>query len=102
MPTKMISLRIDEDLLKYLQERADREHRTLSNEIISIIENDKSDKIVDFWYRENMDNTADFYFSDGTHKRVDLGQVGRTAIEREEREVDRILKKVYERLKIEP
>lgn len=37
MPTKQIALRIDEELLKYLEERAEREHRTLSNMIISIL-----------------------------------------------------------------
>lgn len=37
MPTKSIGFRIDEDLLKYLEERAEREHRTLSNMIISIL-----------------------------------------------------------------
>lgn len=37
MPTKVVNLRIDTELLAYLQERADREHRTLSNMIISIL-----------------------------------------------------------------
>ena len=37
MPTKNIGIRIDEDLLRYLEDRADREHRTLSNMIISIL-----------------------------------------------------------------
>ena len=37
MPTKSIGLRIDEDLLKYLEQRAEHEHRTLSNMIISIL-----------------------------------------------------------------
>ena len=37
MPTKMISVRIDEEILKSLQERAEKEHRTLSNMITSII-----------------------------------------------------------------
>lgn len=37
MPTKNIGIRIDEDLLRYLKDRADREHRTLSNMIISIL-----------------------------------------------------------------
>lgn len=37
MPTKSIGLRIDEELLAYLEERAEREHRTLSNMIISIL-----------------------------------------------------------------
>ena len=37
MPTQVISLRIEQELLKYLKERAEREHRTLSNLIISIL-----------------------------------------------------------------
>lgn len=37
MPTKMVSLRIDEELLEYLTERAKSEHRTLSNLIVSIL-----------------------------------------------------------------
>ena len=37
MPTKHITLRLDEDLLKYLQNRADKEHRTVSNLIQSIL-----------------------------------------------------------------
>ena len=37
MPTKSIGLRIDEELLTYLEDRANREHRTLSNMIISIL-----------------------------------------------------------------
>ena len=37
MPTKSIGLRIDEELLAYLEQRAEREHRTLSNMIISIL-----------------------------------------------------------------
>lgn len=37
MPTKSIGLRIEEDLLRYLEQRAEREHRTLSNMIISIL-----------------------------------------------------------------
>lgn len=37
MPTKMVSLRIDTELLEYLTERAESEHRTLSNLIISIL-----------------------------------------------------------------
>jgi len=41
MPTKAVNLRIDAELLAYLQERADREHRTLSNMIISILMTEK-------------------------------------------------------------
>ena len=37
MPTKPVNLRIDEELLHYLEDRANREHRTLSNMIISIL-----------------------------------------------------------------
>ena len=42
MPTKAINLRIDTELLEYLQKRADEEHRTLSNMIISILLDDKA------------------------------------------------------------
>ena len=41
MPTKVITIRIDKDLLDYLQERADKEHRSLSNMIISILMTEK-------------------------------------------------------------
>ena len=41
MPTKMVSLRIDEALLEYLTERAKSEHRTLSNLIVSILIKEK-------------------------------------------------------------
>lgn len=41
MPTKVITIRIEKDLLDYLQERADKEHRTLSNMIISILMTEK-------------------------------------------------------------
>lgn len=41
MPTKAINLRIDTELLEYLQKRADHEHRTLSNMIISILLTEK-------------------------------------------------------------
>ena len=37
MPTQVISLRIEQELLEYLKARAEREHRTLSNLIISIL-----------------------------------------------------------------
>ena len=47
MPTKVVNIRIDADLLKYLTERAEKEHRTLSNMILSILltekENDNAD-----------------------------------------------------------
>ena len=37
MATKMISLRIDESLVNYYKERAEEEHRTLSNMIITVL-----------------------------------------------------------------
>ena len=37
MPTKTISLRIDESMYKYLVARAEAEHRTLSNEVIHML-----------------------------------------------------------------
>ena len=43
MPTKLVSVRMDEELLKYLQNRADKEHRSLSNMIHYILMNDKSE-----------------------------------------------------------
>lgn len=45
MPTKLISIRIDTELLDYLQKRAEKEHRTLSNMIIAILSEEmKEDK----------------------------------------------------------
>ena len=41
MPTQVISLRIDTELLEYLTERAEREHRTLTNMITSILLDEK-------------------------------------------------------------
>lgn len=41
MPTKSITLRIDTELLEYLEARAEKEHRTLSNMIISILLDEK-------------------------------------------------------------
>lgn len=41
MPTSVVNIRIDNDLLKYLKDRADKEHRTLSNMIISILLTEK-------------------------------------------------------------
>lgn len=37
MPTKIISIRIDTELLDYLQKRAEKEHRRLSNMIVAIL-----------------------------------------------------------------
>lgn len=41
MPTKPINLRLDTELLEYLETRATKEHRTLSNMIISILIDEK-------------------------------------------------------------
>ena len=41
MPTKSVTIRIDEDLLKYLSNRAEREHRTVSNMILSILQTEE-------------------------------------------------------------
>ena len=37
MPTKMVSVRIDTELLKSIEERAEKEHRTLSNVIATML-----------------------------------------------------------------
>ena len=42
--SKIVNIRMDEDLASYLQTRADREHRTLSNMIVSILQDDKERK----------------------------------------------------------
>lgn len=41
MPTKPINIRLDIELIEYLEARAAREHRTLSNMIISILLSEK-------------------------------------------------------------
>lgn len=45
MPTKMVNIRVDEELYKYLTERAEKEHRTLSNMIISILLDAKESEV---------------------------------------------------------
>ena len=45
MPTQVISLRIEQELLEYLKERAEREHRTLSNLIISILLDEREKEV---------------------------------------------------------
>lgn len=44
MPTTLVSLRIDNDLLEYLKQRAEQEHRSLSNMIVSILIEEKERK----------------------------------------------------------
>ena len=41
MPTKSIAIRIPDDLYEYLVNRAQKEHRTLSNLIVSILLDEK-------------------------------------------------------------
>lgn len=78
MPTKQIALRLDEELLRYLEDRANREHRTLSNMIISILldaqENDLCRKFyssdvlptkgVPHGYAIRMEDTKDIFIFD--------------------------------------
>ena len=45
MPTSVVNIRIDNDLLKYLKDRAEKEHRTLSNMIISILLTEKENDV---------------------------------------------------------
>ena len=37
MATKLVSVRIEEELLEWLKEKAEKEHRTLSNMIATIL-----------------------------------------------------------------
>ena len=41
MLKKMVSVRIEKEIIEYLKERADNEHRTLSNMINAILYDDK-------------------------------------------------------------
>lgn len=41
MPTTLVSLRIDNELLEYIKQRAEQEHRSLSNMIVSILIEEK-------------------------------------------------------------
>ena len=61
MPTKAINLRIDTELLEYLQKRADKEHRTLSNMIISILLTDyERDRNEDVYCPSCGENITEF------------------------------------------
>lgn len=49
MPTKAVNLRMDEELLNYLKERAEKENRTLSNMIVTILQKEmKTEKGVEY------------------------------------------------------
>ena len=41
MATKLVSVRIEEELLEWLKEKAEKEHRTLSNMINTILLTEK-------------------------------------------------------------
>ena len=56
MPTQVISLRIDTELLEYLKERAEREHRTLTNMITSILFEEKKNGSLEKRIRHNIGN----------------------------------------------
>lgn len=45
MPTKSIAIRIPDDLYEYLLNRAQKEHRTLSNLVIYILLDDKEREV---------------------------------------------------------
>lgn len=60
MPTKSIALRIDTDLLNYLETRAKKEHRTLSNMIISILLDARTTSNAIERIKTLGRNTADF------------------------------------------
>ena len=45
MSTQVISLQIDTALLEYLKQRAEREHKTLTNMITSILLDAKDDSV---------------------------------------------------------
>jgi hypothetical protein len=40
-PSTLVSLRIDNDLLEHLKQRAEEEHRSLSNMIVSVLDDSK-------------------------------------------------------------
>lgn len=45
MPTRAVNIRVDEELYQYLLDRAEKEHRTVSNMIISILLDSKESKV---------------------------------------------------------
>ena len=62
MPTKAINIRLPEELYEYLQKRAEKEHRTLSNLVISILLDEKegSWRIEAFQGRSNINENDDY------------------------------------------
>lgn len=45
MATKAVNIRVDEELYQYLQDRAEKEHRSVSNMIISILLDAKESEV---------------------------------------------------------
>jgi len=45
MPTRAVNIRVDEELYQYLQDRAEKEHRSVSNMIISILLDAKESEV---------------------------------------------------------
>ena len=82
MPTRAVNIRVDEELYQYLQDRAEKENRSVSNMIISILsDSNKVGHWLPYKYAENPDkfkkcsncNTAidqyvDVYKPDGTYR----------------------------------
>lgn len=73
MPTKVVNVRMDTDLLNYLQKRADAEHRTISNMIISLLldakERDMLFVIQEIQKRRNLrfDDISELMGERGSH-----------------------------------
>ena len=65
MPTTSVSLRIDNDLLEYLKQRAEQEHRSFTNMIISILmeEKERKEGVAWLYYGEEQENCVSVPFS---------------------------------------
>lgn len=50
MSTRLLSIRFDTELVEYLEERAKREHRSLSNMIIDILLREKERDVLQNGY----------------------------------------------------
>ena len=80
MSTRSITVRLPDELHKYLAERAEKEHRTLSNMIIDMLANSKEtvnaeDKMSGGWYRcsgcKKYHITNNFNFCPDCGKRIE-------------------------------
>ena len=61
MPTKSIAVRLPDELYDYLVARAEKEHRTLSNMIISLLMDAKEHRCNDCKHLANMYKCPCFY-----------------------------------------